>query len=305
MSGRRSEGGGAAGPVEVEAGDDACGGVGGEVFPEDALVLIVAALFCFGIEVESGRSGISVGGVGEGSGLAVRIGRGVLVRVFVGEGHGLALLFDVGVDGFFGALDIAHLAEGFEAGAHEGGHGAGLADVDGALVEGEGDMVEIDEDGVVVLDPDAGDEGDHVEFFGGEAGLELAAGALEALVVVETELLVDQGGVGAASAAGFDEAAAVFVGWDKVRLAVGHGNPLRDQGSGISEQGSGLRAQGSAFDLVVEKEKAAAGAAFFAFFLPILRIPSYATNCANFVGVSGAISPLRSEVITLVWGRGS
>ena len=63
--------------------------------------------------------------------------------------------------------------------------------------------------------------------------------------MVETELLVDQGGVGAASAAGFDEAAAVFVGWDKVRLAVGHGNPLRDQGSGISEQGSGLRAQGS------------------------------------------------------------
>jgi hypothetical protein len=181
-----------------------------------------------------------VGGVGEGSGF-LRMGRGVLVRAFVGEGQGQAFLFDVVADGSFDALDIAHLTEGFEAGAHEGGHGAGLADVDGALVEGEGDMVEIDEDGVVVLDPDAGDEGDHVEFFGGEAGLDLAAGALEALVVVETELLVDQGGVGAASAAGFDEAAAVFVGWDKVRLAVGHGMPLRDQGSGIRDQGSGIR----------------------------------------------------------------
>jgi len=109
-------GGRAAWPVEVETGADAGGWVGGEVVPEGALMLVVLAFF---------------GGVVVAKAGLERRGAGREIAI-VGEGHGLAVLLDEGVDGLLGVFEVAHLAEGFEAGAHEGGHGGGLAGVDDA-----------------------------------------------------------------------------------------------------------------------------------------------------------------------------
>jgi hypothetical protein len=48
------------------------------------------------------------------------------------------------------------------------------------------------------------------------------------------------------------------------------------------------------------KEKAAPGSGLLAFSLPIFRIPSPASNCANFVGAFWRGSGLFSGLITLV-----
>lgn len=179
----------------MEAALDAGGGILAEVPPELFLVDVVPAFARVGIEAE--------GGVGRRGG---RVG---------GDDEGEAVLLDVSTDRLDGLLDVAHLAQGFEAGAHDGGHGAGLAGIDDAAREGFGDLIEIEEDGVVVFGPDEVDEGHHVEGCGGGRA-EPAAGHLEAAVVVEAELSAVECGRGAAGAVGFDVAAAMGFGWDEV-----------------------------------------------------------------------------------------
>lgn len=182
--------GGTAGPVDVETGGNTTFRIVAEVLPEEPLSFVVA--------------GFGLRGLGSGDWIdAIR------------DGEGEAILVDIGGDGLDGFLKFVALAEGFEASAHEGSHGAGLSGVNDAAGERVGDLVEVEEDGVVVLSPGEGDEGDEVEGRGG-GGTEPATGMQETAVVVEAKFLCMEGGGGAAGAAGFDETATVEVVGDEV-----------------------------------------------------------------------------------------
>jgi hypothetical protein len=103
------------------------------------------------------------------------------------------------------------LLEGALGGVHDGVEGAGTASTDGVVHEGEGNLVAVEENRVVVVGPGEADERHGVEG-GRRVGLE-ASPAVELFeVVVDAEVAVRLGVEAAAGAVDFDKAAAVVGG---------------------------------------------------------------------------------------------